>query len=277
MFGKSKKEVDKKGNNYKDDSRQDTHVHLVIGKPRQGKSTIVEQEIVQTYVKKQDKHFRDGKYKVKRRVLIYDPSGSNAFSHHQRITFDELRDGVRHPTTGKLCPWEAGVRRIGKLPNKQVPEFFVWVTTNFRNGMFIVDDAAEAIKRSGDAPTWLKACFRNFGNYSVYPVFIFHQFVDVHKDLRALPYIFTLFRVPDHPTGPKWFSDLRFPMPKKLYESWIKVETAEHNGNARIQAHIHVTQNNRPRVKLVNVKDIKEDAPKKKARRSTRKRKSKTT
>jgi hypothetical protein len=220
----------------------------------QGKSSFIANQIIDPYEAISNLQYKSLEIEVKRRVLIYDPSGAAPFTHYPPITFDELKKGIKK--SGKRYKWVSGVRRVTRLSEELTEEFMEWVVNNFRNGMFVADDASSFLRLSGEPKMWVKEMFRNYRNWSVDPCFVFHRLKDVPRSLRQLISVWVLFRTPDHPDGGvKWFIRNDFPMPSELWVAWQEVEATKHQPTSRIQAHKIVVQTYDSRISDIDYSD----------------------
>ena len=224
----------------KNPDERDFYVAAIFGEKAQGKSTFLAEEIAKPYMQE------TARAGLMRRVLIHDPSLARAFKQFERISLDELIDGVLHPTTFQRLRWKRGIRCIGDENDDE--ETIKSIVTYFNNGLFISDESNGWMRRSGDCPKWQKDLFTKNRNLGLDCYFTFHRFEDLHIALRNHVWEMTVFRTPDFPSGVDWFEKRQFPNPKGLYDAWRIVESKIHNPKDIIQHFEVIEKSFKPRI-----------------------------
>jgi zonular occludens toxin Zot len=210
--------------NYKNPEERDFITAAVIGDKAQGKSSFLA-----LFAK--EYHDTNEQNENPRRVLIHDPSEAWAFQQFENITVEELTYGVKLPKTGKRHFWRKGIRRItGEDDDEMVLRS---IRQYMRNGLVIFDEARDWMKENPQK--WQKELFTKHRNLGLDLVFVFHNFMDIPISLRPHIWMYILFKTPEKPDGPQWFSRRRFPNPDQFYKKWEEVELKQYHADRIIQ------------------------------------------
>jgi hypothetical protein len=199
--------------NDKDPTKRDYSRIVVFGEQGQGKSTFISQ-FVAKYMAKTTK-------KVKRRVLILDPSNARAFDGYRQISYGELLYGEKRPGHSQTFFWNEGVRVLRGMLDWRSQELYLTLADKFKNGLLVLDesrDLFQSINNPGTAQNQLLTVHRN---NCVDVMCISHNFMDLPRAVRKQFRYYVCFKTGDMVIGDgrKWFEQRN--LPADLYNAWL--------------------------------------------------------
>lgn len=215
-----------KKDNAKNPDQRDPIIILIVGAKRQGKSTVINDSIIEDYVKNNPKA----------KVLIHDVSETHAFEHYPLIGVDDIKKGLM--IDGKRTKWEKGVYRTTTKDSEQLIKN---INSHFRNGLVVLDEARSWIPRGDTSvPKEIMELFTTHTNKNIDLVVVFHEWMDISTRLRGMANDYVIFRTGVEPTGVGWFSSRFFPEARLLDEAYQNVVTLGQKKDRRIQHYAYV-------------------------------------